>query len=257
MIWLTGQSIGVIALVVFGAVYLLGAAIVATTWLAQHLGLGRVLEGAAGMTVQPISVIFALVVGFVAADVWPNSDRARFALGVEAARLREAVVVAEALPNGVQDMLRAHVREHIDQIVRHEWPAMASRTQTLREPPAALHAALRELLMLNLPGGGQQMAQARAVAAVEEALDARRTRIVLSLDTIGPIKALLLLVLTALVMLTLALMHFERRGLRAAAITIFATAAAACMLAIVAYDRPFGGGGISLSPTLLLDVRPD
>ena len=38
---------------------------------------------------------------------------------------------------------------------------------------------------------------------------------------------------------------------------IFATAVAVSTLAIITYDRPFGGGGVSVPPTALEDVRPD
>lgn len=93
-----GQSIAVIAVLVFGAVYLLGAAIAAATSLAERRGMGRYLVGASQIAVQPISVVFALIVGFVAEDVGPTFDRAWAAVGIEAARLHEAVIVADALP---------------------------------------------------------------------------------------------------------------------------------------------------------------
>ncbi len=257
--WMTAQSIVVIAVLVFGAVYLLAAIIVATAAFAVRRGFDSVFEGASQATLAPISVTFALLVGFVAADVWPTFDRARSALGMEAARLHEAVVVAEALPESARSALRRRVQQHIDSIVAHEWPAMASRTQSLKDAPSALHAALGELLSINLNDDGQRLARARAVAAIEDALDARRQRILLSQDTLGGIKASVLFLLTGLVMVTIALVHIEkrRRGVQILSVAIFATAAAACMLAILVYDRPFGGGGISLSPERLIEVRPD
>ena len=257
--WMTAQSIVVIAVLVFGAVYLLAAIIVATAAFAVRRGLDSIFEGASQATLAPISVTFALLVGFVAADVWPTFDRARSALGMEAARLHEAVVVADALPESVRSALRRRVQQHIDSIVAHEWPAMASRTQSLKDAPSALHAALGELLSINLNDDGQRLARARAVAAIEDALDARRQRILLSQDTLGGIKASVLFLLTGLVMVTIALVHIEkrRRGVQILSVAIFATAAAACMLAILVYDRPFGGGGISLSPERLIEVRPD
>jgi hypothetical protein len=257
--WMTAQSIVVIAVLVFGAVYLLAAIILAAAAFAVRRGLDRVFEGASPGTLAPISVTFALLVGFVAADVWPIFDRARSALGMEAARLHEAMVVADTLPESVRSTLRRRVQQHIDSIVAREWPAMASRTQSLKDAPSALHAALGELLSINLNDDGQRLARARAVAAIEDALDARRQRILLSQDTLGGIKAFVLFLLTGLVMVTIALVHIERqrRGLQIFTVAIFATAAAACMLAILVYDRPFGGGGISLSPERLIEVRPD
>ena len=257
--WMTAQSIVVIAVLVFGAVYLLAAIILAATAFAVRCGLDRVFQGASPGTLAPISVTFALLVGFVAADVWPTFDRARSALGMEAARLHEAMVIADTLPEGVRSTLRRRVQQHIDSIVAREWPAMVSRTQSLKDAPSALHAALAELLAINLSDDGQRLARARAVAAIEDALDARRQRILLSQDTLGGIKAFVLFLLTGLVMVAIAIVHIERerRGLRILTVAIFATAAAACMLSILVYDRPFGGGGISLSPERLIEVRPD
>ena len=74
---------------------------------------------------------YALLAGFLAADVWPIFDRARAAVGMEASRLGEAVIVADALPEGPRARLRNHVREHIDAVVTQEWPAMADRRQTV------------------------------------------------------------------------------------------------------------------------------
>lgn len=257
--WMTAQSIVVIAVLVFGAVYLLAAIILAATAFAVRCGLDRVFQGASPGTLAPISVTFALLVGFVAADVWPTFDRARSALGMEAARLHEAMVIADTLPEGVRSTLRRRVQQHIDSIVAREWPAMVSRTQSLKDAPSALHAALAELLAINLSDDGQRLARARAVAAIEDALDARRQRILLSQDTLGGIKAFVLFLLTGLVMVAIAIVHIERerRGLQILTVAIFATAAAACMLSILVYDRPFGGGGISLSPERLIEVRPD
>lgn len=110
---------------------------------------------------------------------------------------------------------------------------------------------------MNIENDRQRLAQTRAVAAIEDALDARRQRILLSLDTLGWTKALLVFLLTGLVITTLALMSIDRRGVRNANIAIFATAAAAISLAILVYDRPFGGGGISLTSAILSEVRPD
>ena len=255
--WLTGQSIAAIAVIVFGAWYLLSALIVAGVAIMAHRGFGSTFKAALPVTLTPIAVAYALLVGFLAADVWPIFDRARSAVGMEASKLREAVIVADALPEGPRAMLRSRVREHIDAVVTREWPAMADRRQTLKDTPAALHAALVDLLSMNPSPGGQQLAQQRAVAAIEDALDARRERIFLSQTTLGMTKVFVLVLLASLVLVTIAMMHVDNRSAQVITVAIFATAAAAIMLAIFVYDRPFGGGGISLAPTALLDVRPE
>jgi hypothetical protein len=255
--WLTGQSIAAIAVIVFGAWYLLSALIVAGVAITAQRGYAPAFKAALPVTLTPIAVTYALLVGFLAADVWPIFDRARSAVGMEASKLREVVIVADALPKDARAMLRNYVREHIDAVVTREWPAMANGSQTLKDTPPALRAALIDLLSMNFPPGGQQLAQQRAVAAIEDALDARRERIFLSQATLGGTKVFVLVLLACLVLVTIAMMHVDNRTAQVIAVVIFATAAAATMLAIFIYDRPFGGGGISLAPTVLLDVRPE
>jgi hypothetical protein len=254
--WLTGQPIGIIAVAVFGAWYLISALIVAGVAIAVHRGCGSVFKAAVPATLTPIAVAYALLVGFLAADVWPIYDRARSVVAMEASKLREAVIVADVLPERPRAVLQNRIREHIDAIVTLEWPAMADRRQAISDPPAALHAALDDLLSLNLPPGGPQLAQQRAVAAIEDALDARRQRILLSQTTLGKTKLLVLVLLAALVLLTIAMMHVDNRGAQILTVVIFATAAAASMLAIFVYDQPFGGRGVSLTPAIFVEVRP-
>jgi hypothetical protein len=52
------------------------------------------------------------------------------------------------------------------------------------------------------------------------------------------------------------MVHAENRSTKMITMLIFATAVAVSTLLIMAYDRPFGGGGISVSPTALEDVIP-
>jgi uncharacterized membrane protein YqjE len=184
--WLTGHPIMVIAAIVFAAVYLLAAFIIVSLAIASRHGIDHAFKGISGVALGPVSVTFALLVGFLGADVWPTFDRSSSALGVEAARLRQALVVADALSGR-----------------------------------------------------------------------ARRQRILLSQATVGGTMVFILVLLAGLVLLTIAIVHAENRGAQIITAAIFATAAAACMFTILVYDRPFGGGGISLSPGILIEVRPD
>ncbi len=78
------------------------------------------------MTLTPLAVIFGLLVGFLAADVWPNFERARATVGQEALGLRQALLFAEALAPEERRLVRNGVQEHITHAVSVEWPAMAA-----------------------------------------------------------------------------------------------------------------------------------
>ena len=94
----------------------------------------------------PLVMIFGLFVGFLAADVWPTFERARAAVDQEAMALREAVLLAEALPPEARANLRAAVRAHITYAVKEEWPAMAIGGETLRRLPRELMRGTMDLL---------------------------------------------------------------------------------------------------------------
>ena len=46
----------------------------------------------------PLGILFALIVGFMAAGVWDAADRAKDAVGAEASALRSVVLLSDHLP---------------------------------------------------------------------------------------------------------------------------------------------------------------
>jgi hypothetical protein len=75
--------------------------------------------------------------------------------------------------------------------------------------------------------------------------------------SVSAIKWLVLMVLAGLVEITIAMIHVGNHRTQAITLAIFATAVAVSTLLIMAYDRPFGGGGISITPVALQQVlRP-
>jgi len=53
------------------------------------------------------------------------------------------------------------------------------------------------------------------------------------------------------------LWYVDNRRTTVITMLVFATAVAASTLVIVAYDRPFGGGGVSVTPRALQELMPD
>ncbi len=121
--------------------------------------------------------------------------------------------------------------------------------------PPPLASALHLALHFVPESSGAQVAQQQIAAALERVLDARRQRILISLDQVNWLKWTCLLVQAACALLLVALVHPEPRAARLA-LGIFATGVAACVLVIVAHDRPFIGQ-ISVTPAPLLQVLPD
>jgi hypothetical protein len=107
-------------------------------------------------------------------------------------------------------LVRAALKQYLRFIETDDWPAMAQGRANLRRIPPGLTDAMTALLSFVPAGPGQQLTQERAVIAVEQALDARRHRIVLSQATIAPIQWLVIFLLDVLILLTIAFVHLNR-----------------------------------------------
>jgi hypothetical protein len=60
--------------------------------------------------------------------------------------------------------------------------------------------------------------------------------------------------LVVLVLVMIAMSHIDNRGVCALSLFFIATALAASLLLLMAYDQPFNGGGFFLRPTLLREI---
>jgi hypothetical protein len=249
-------SIPAMTLVIFALVYLITAAIYLVI---TRLAVGertRVFKAISPGMLPPLSVIFALLIAFLASQVWSEADRASAAVNREASALRAAVLLADQFPGEPNARLRELIRQHIQTAVRDEWPAMARRGVTLAIVPGALAQALNLALSLDPHTPGQNIAQREMVTAIQTALDARRQRIVLSGSSLNLVKWGAVLVQAVLMLLAIAMVHCDNPTANRIILAIFATGAAAAIVLIASNSRPFSGA-ISIRPTLLLQVMPE
>lgn len=94
------------------------------------------------------------------------------------------------------------------------------------------------------------------VVSLQNALDARRQRIILSRSSINWVKWAVLLVQAGLTLITIAMDHSDNRATNRIIMAIFATAVGVAVVLIAAHGRPFTGE-ISVRPAVLLQVIPE
>jgi hypothetical protein len=152
--------------------------------------------------------------------------------------------------------LRDLIRRYIEEAVSQEWPMMARRSATLRTIPGALAEALQLTLALTPSTQGQEIAQREIAAAIENALDARRQRIIISRSQVNLVKWSTLYLQAVCALLAIAMVHSDNRLASVIAMGIFATGVAASVLLIAAHDRPFTGR-LLVEPGPLLQVMPE
>ena len=244
-----------LALAVFAGVFLLTAVIYVLVIGLATGERGRTFARVSPGLLPPLGIIFGLLVGFLAVQVWNDADQARVEVDREASALRAAVLLSGRFSGSTEDRIRELVRQHVQQAAAAEWPAMAERRATLTAVPSELAAALRTALALQPEDEGQRIAQRELVTAFENALDARRQRIILSESSVNWVKWSGIIVLAVLTLLAIAFVHSENRTTTALAMAIFASAIVVSITIIAAQERPFSGH-FGVEPDPLLEIAP-
>ena len=251
--WLLNLPVLWMAVVVFAATFLLAANIY---WVVTRLAVNdraRAFKAVSPGLLPTLGILFALLVGFIAVEVWSNFDKAKAAVATEASALRAVALLAGNFPEEQKSRIYALINRHIAESVDKEWPAMAQQRATLSALPMALIEALHDAMALKPADDSQRIAQTEMVKALHAALDARRQRIVISQSALGTVKWAGILLQGLCTLIAIAMVHSDNRLACAIALTLFATGIAASLLLIAAYSRPFTGE-ISVGPDLLKQV---
>ena len=250
--WLLNLPVPWMALVVFVATYLIAGSIYLVVTMLAVNERARAFKAVSPGMLPPLGILFALLVGFIAVEVWSNFDKAKVAVASEASALRAVVLLAGTFPEE-KARIDALINRHIEEAVNREWPAMAQQQATLSTLPAALIEALHDTLNLKPADDSQRTAQPEMVKALHTALDARRQRIVISQSAVGSVKWAAILLQGLCTLVAIAMVHSDNRLTCGIALTLFATGIALSALLIAAYSRPFTGE-ISVGPELLKQV---
>jgi hypothetical protein len=249
--WLESQQTLVIVLIVFAFCYLLAALIFVYLAMVSRSPVAGALHVTTPAMLTPLGVILGLVIAFLAARVWANVDHARSFVVEEASGIRQASLMLTVLPADTRDAARKDLENYLRFVDQVDWPAMLRGQGELHQTPPALSDALTILLSYVPQQPGQQLAQSRAVAAIEQVLQARRNRILLSDAAISASQWVVIIVLDGLMLVTIGTVHVSRYMTAVANMAIFSTAVASCIVLLMINDRPFNTGGLNVQPTAL------
>jgi multisubunit Na+/H+ antiporter MnhB subunit len=253
--WLHNLPIAWMTLVVFGLTTLVVAAIHVVVTVLSVGERARSFKAVSPGMLPPLAVLVGLFIAFTAAQVWSDNDRAHSVVDREASALKTVVILAATFPGELETHLRSLIRSHIANAVAQEWPMMAHRAATLEVIPYSLAEALQVTLAVTPNGQGQQAAQREITTAIENALDARRQRIIISQSEVNWVKWSCLCLQAFCALLAIAMVHSDNRLTSAIAMGLFGFGIATSLLLILAHDRPFIGQ-LSVKPDSLLQVMP-
>src|SRR5262245_28509615 len=221
--WFFNLSLAGMALLIFPATYLVAGCVdLVVTRLAVNERAKGFKAVSPGM-LPPLGILFALLVGFIAVEVWGNFDKAKVAVATEASALRAVVLLAGSFPDEQKTRIYALINRHIDDAVNKEWTEMAHQRATLSTLPTPLIQELHDTLALKPADDSQRAAQPEMVKALHTALDARRQRIVISESSVGAVKWVAILLQGLCTLVAIAMVHSGNRLSCAITLTLFAT----------------------------------
>jgi hypothetical protein len=254
--WLHELPVAWMAIFVFACTFLITGAIYATVIGLATDGRGRSFKAVSPGLLPPLGIIFGLFVAFTAAQVWNDSERAQNAVNREASALKTIFVMSAAFSGDIEAQFRGLIRNYIEDIATKEWPTLANGSASLKFTPPNLAKTLQLTLTLAPETEGQKTAQREIVTTIENALDARRQRILISQSQVNVVKWSCLLLQAVAALIAIAMVHSDNRLAAGITMTLFATGVAASVLLILSHDRPFTGE-VAVAPTPLLEIMPD
>src|SRR5262245_14347210 len=251
--WFLNLPVPWMALIVFMATFLIaGGVYLVVTGLAETEWAPAFKAVSPGL-LPVLGVLFALLVGFIAVDVWNTFDKAKTAVNSEASALRAVIVLAGTFPEEQKTRIEALINRHVEEAVNKEWPEMAQQQATLSTSATNLIEALHNAFALKPDDDSQRAAQPEMIRALRAALDARRQRIVISQSSVGAVKWMAILFQAFCTLVAIAMVRSDNRRACAITLTLFASGVALSVLLIAAYSRPFTGD-ISVGSELLKQV---
>jgi hypothetical protein len=254
--WVERLPTAWLILVIFAGTFLLTFAIYYVVLRAAEGPSGPALTAISPGMLPPMALVFGLIVGFLVAGLWGDLNNARDAVNNEASALRSAsLVAAAAFPGRTSMQLDALVDRQIKDAATKEWPAMRDQRATLTAVPVPMGQALRLAVRIDPADQGQVTAQRELVSSLEDALDARRQRIIISEGTINWVKWLAVVALGALTLIAVACVHAGNRRTAALAMAIFGSAVAMTLVLMASQALPFNGD-FGVKPDALLEVAP-
>lgn len=230
----------------------------ASALLLIYLSFGRLtgrwvqsLRGIVAPYFSGIVVIFGILVGFLANDVWDRNRRAAAAVRSEAANLISLhdLLFISGLPSQPTD--RA-IHTYASTVVETEWPAMV-QGEAAPQAEQAQDQLLETVANLEAEPNSSPAITRVMLDAALKIRDARYERLLLSADYSEGFKWLSVLAIALMGQISCGVVHLERARPQIAAIVIFTAGVIIVLGLIASHEYPFSSA-LSVSPEPLAKI---
>ncbi|MEX0759912.1 MAG: hypothetical protein WD100_10055 [Tistlia sp.] len=197
-----------------------------------------------------VTTLFALFLGFLAADIWAEKRRASDAAYAERAALERFVTLSGPEVLDAADALAAAER-YRRRVIEQEWGA-ARNGAADPETEAALRAMWSAAARLTGDASAVP-ASGHLFVALEGLSGARSDRLSIGAAHGGSTAWYSVLALWVFSFAALAVVHLDRPAAGRLAMTVFALATSVAFFFLILHDSPYGGG-VRIDPSLLAEL---
>ena len=197
-----------------------------------------------------VTTIWALIFGFVSAEVWQMNNRA-----IEASLAERSSIQRLAGSAAVEALdlfaLRVGLSDYVAAVTKDEWGAGANS-----EPHARADAAIQDIRLALLEAARMDIPEpviAKMIVDFDELQDARELRLAIGQRHVAELKWALVVILALLSQVTIAFVHRDRLRAGRGAIAIFTLAACLSIWLVALHATPYSGS-VSISHDKLLGL---
>lgn len=186
-----------------------------------------------------VAVMFSLLTGFLANDVWDRDKQAARTVLAERDGLLSVHAISRATPSNLTELQQA-AQHYAQALIEDEWPRMLQQGAS----DTAGRALLEVLTQASSPQVGIEAGAAAQGALLTSTLrlrGARDDRLALSSNLTDRTKWTAVLLLALITQVAIGIVHLEKPRAQLAALSIFSTAVVVMLGLIAIRERPFDG----------------
>jgi hypothetical protein len=242
----------------WGSILVVGITVLACLGLAifhrlVHVEVRRAHNDLAGFSIAIISVVYAVLLAFIAVATWESFAEAARIVQEEAGYIGNLYRDTDGFPEAMGAQMRESLKQYTDAVVHEEWPVQ----ERGKIPEAAwkpLHKLHRQLVAFQPATRGEAVIEAEFLRTLNELYKARETRLTAAAGHIPAVIWSIIFISGALTTGFTYLFGFSNFRMHLAMTGSVAASLALVVVLIVALDWPFRGE-VSVSPDAYLDVE--
>lgn len=207
----------------------------------------------AGFSIAIISVVYAVLLAFIAVATWEAFSSAENVVQEEAGFVGNLYRDTKGFPDAVGDPMRQRLKEYVETVIRDEWPVQQNGEMP-NQGWASLHKLHRHVVEFEPQTRGQGIIQAEFLHTLNSLYKAREARLSAAAGHIPVVIWWIIFIGGALTTGFTYLFGFESFRLHLIMTGAVAAALSLVVVLIIALDWPFRGE-VSVSPAAFVNVE--